>query len=135
MSDWPKEINHWAACARVASECSSVVHATLLEKIAAHIVSMETQLEAATENPIQINLGAGDIMISHIKWVDAQGISFAPMPDGYTGIGLNVDDQVAGKTTNEISATVVIKSSSIESLKVLRDAVQMAIAGFTVKGE
>ncbi|HFQ5986582.1 TPA: hypothetical protein ACHR7L_004902 [Yersinia enterocolitica] len=95
----------------------------------------EAELSAANEKPIQITLGAGDVMISHIKWPDAQGISFAPMPTGYTGIGLNVDEQVSGKNSGEIGANVIIKSSSIESLKVLRDIVLIAIAGFTVEGE
>ncbi|HDW3096821.1 TPA: hypothetical protein ACN9VU_004869 [Yersinia enterocolitica] len=95
----------------------------------------EAALSAANEKPIQITLGAGDVMISHIKWPDAQGISFAPMPTGYTGIGLNVDEQVSGKNSGEIGANVIIKSSSIESLKVLRDIVLIAIAGFTVEGE
>ncbi|CQJ65735.1 hypothetical protein [Yersinia enterocolitica] len=95
----------------------------------------EAELSAANEKPIQITLGAGDVMISHIKWPDAQGISFAPMPTGYTGIGLNVDEQVSGKNSGEIGANVIIKSSSIESLKVLRDIVLIAIAGFTVEGD
>ncbi|HIH8192959.1 TPA: ead/Ea22-like family protein [Yersinia enterocolitica] len=95
----------------------------------------EAALSAANEKPIQITLGAGDVMISHIKWPDAQGISFAPMPTGYTGIGLNIDEQVSGKNSGEIGANVIIKSSSIESLKVLRDIVLIAIAGFTVEGE
>ncbi|MHA3605047.1 hypothetical protein [Yersinia enterocolitica] len=97
--------------------------------------SAEAALSAASEKPIQITLGAGDVMISHIKWPDAQGISFAPMPTGYTGVGLNVDEQVSGKNSGEIGANVIIKSSSIESLKVLRDIVLIAIAGFTVEGE
>ncbi|HHZ4751351.1 TPA: hypothetical protein ACWDIM_004338 [Yersinia enterocolitica] len=98
-------------------------------------LAAEAELSAANEKPIQITLGAGDVMISHIKWPDAQGISFAPMPTGYTGIGLNVDEQVSGKNSGEIGANVIIKSSSIESLKVLRDIVLIAIAGFTVEGE
>ncbi|HFF9142703.1 TPA: hypothetical protein ACQ9T4_004270 [Yersinia enterocolitica] len=99
------------------------------------LLAAEVALSAANEKPIQITLGAGDVMISHIKWPDAQGISFAPMPTGYTGIGLNVDEQVSGKNSGEIGANVIIKSSSIESLKVLRDIVLIAIAGFTVEGE
>ncbi|HDL6747142.1 TPA: hypothetical protein PXJ82_002827 [Yersinia enterocolitica] len=108
---------------------SSII--TLIDRI----VKAEAALSAANEKPIQITLGAGDVMISHIKWPDAQGISFAPMPTGYTGIGLNVDEQVSGKNSGEIGANVIIKSSSIESLKVLRDIVLIAIAGFTVEGE
>ncbi|MGM8025525.1 hypothetical protein [Yersinia enterocolitica] len=99
------------------------------------LATAEAALSAANEKPIQITLGAGDVMISHIKWPDAQGISFAPMPTGYTGIGLNIDEQVSGKNSGEIGANVIIKSSSIESLKVLRDIVLIAIAGFTVEGE
>ncbi|HHK1644984.1 TPA: hypothetical protein ACQQWQ_004633 [Yersinia enterocolitica] len=98
------------------------------------IDNLKAELSAANEKPIQITLGAGDVMISHIKWPDAQGISFAPMPTGYTGIGLNIDEQVSGKNSGEIGANVIIKSSSIESLKVLRDIVLIAIAGFTVEG-
>ncbi|HHH0432830.1 TPA: hypothetical protein ACPZN0_004565, partial [Yersinia enterocolitica] len=90
------------------------------------LLAAEVALSAANEKPIQITLGAGDVMISHIKWPDAQGISFAPMPTGYTGIGLNVDEQVSGKNSGEIGANVIIKSSSIESLKVLRDIVLIA---------
>ncbi|HDL7189482.1 TPA: hypothetical protein PXN07_004055 [Yersinia enterocolitica] len=44
-----KQINHWAACARLTSECSSVVHADFLEKAADHITSIESQLEAAQQ--------------------------------------------------------------------------------------
>ncbi|HDL6643042.1 TPA: hypothetical protein SBJ50_002775 [Yersinia enterocolitica] len=108
---------------------SSII--TLIDRIE----KAEAALSAANEKPIQITLGAGDVMISHIKWPDAQGISFAPMPTGYTGIGLNVDEQVSGKNSGEIGANVIIKSSSIESLKVIRDIVLIAIAGFTVEGE
>ncbi|MHA3345257.1 hypothetical protein [Yersinia pseudotuberculosis] len=96
---------------------------------------LSAALDAANEKHVQITLGSGDVMISHIKWPDAHGISFAQMPDGYAGIGLNVDEQVYGKNSDEISATVVIKSSSIESLKVLRYMVQMAIDGFASEEE
>lgn len=40
-----QQINHWAACARLTSECSSVVHADLLEKVASHIISIESLQE------------------------------------------------------------------------------------------
>jgi hypothetical protein len=80
-------------------------------------------------------LGTGDVMISHIKWADAQGIAFAPMPAGKAGIGVNVDADVAGKSSDEIGAVFVVKAASVQSLEVLKEAVQMAIDGFKVEGE
>jgi len=80
-------------------------------------------------------LGTGDVMISHIKWADAQGIAFAPMPAGKAGIGVNVDADVAGKSSDEIGAVFVVKATSVPSLEVLKEAVQMAIDGFKVEGE
>lgn len=55
MSDWPEKINHWVACARLTSECSSVVHADLLEKAAVHIASIESLLEAAKKRIAELD--------------------------------------------------------------------------------
>ncbi|EPB8130358.1 TPA: hypothetical protein PXP79_001603 [Yersinia enterocolitica] len=53
-----QQINHWAACARLTSECSSVVHADLLEKAADHITSIESQLETARKRITELENAA-----------------------------------------------------------------------------
>ncbi|WP_447907839.1 hypothetical protein [Serratia fonticola] len=80
-------------------------------------------------------LGTGDVMISHIKWDAAQGIAFAPTPAGKTGIGVNFDAEMVGKHCDEIGAVFVVKSTSVQSLELLKEAVQMAIDGFKVEEE
>ncbi|WP_261372836.1 DUF551 domain-containing protein [Yersinia mollaretii] len=53
-----QQINHWAACARLTSECSSVVHADLLEKAADHITRIESQLETARKRITELENAA-----------------------------------------------------------------------------
>ncbi|MHA3496367.1 hypothetical protein [Yersinia enterocolitica] len=53
-----QQINHWAACAQLTSECSSVVHADLLEKAADHITSIESQLETARKRITELENAA-----------------------------------------------------------------------------
>ncbi|HDL8567100.1 TPA: hypothetical protein PXS11_001000 [Yersinia enterocolitica] len=50
-----QQINHWAACARLTSECSSVVHVDLLEKVADYITSIEGQLETAQKRIAELD--------------------------------------------------------------------------------
>lgn len=108
----------------------------------------KTKLEQRLQQPIKLPkgfyhdygvvhalLGVGDVMISHIKWPDAQGIAFSPMPEGKAGIGVNIDAEVAGVTSDNLGAVFIVKATSVLALEILRDSVQMAIDGFKVEGE
>lgn len=95
-----QQINHWAACARLTSECSSVVHADLLEKVADHITSIESQLEAAEK---QIGGSA-----SRIQELESQWENRAPTPFAYEAAcsALNVQRERA-EAVEAMTADVV----------------------------
>ena len=96
-----QQINHWAACARLTSECSSVVHADLLEKVADHITSIESQLEAAEKNNIEIQrdrdvwqstaFALRDDMKAQIERAEAAEARLL-VPDGWNELGPTYPD-------------------------------------------
>lgn len=109
-------------------------------------VDMVSELEQRLQQPmpkgflhqdgaIHALLGSNDVMISHVKRGDAHGIAFSPVPAGKKEIGINFDSDIAGKGIDEIGAVFTVESTSVQSLELLKEAVQMAIDGFKVEGE
>lgn len=78
------------------------------------------------------NLGAGDVLISNVNWPDSghAGVAFAPVPQPKRENLADYTDVVSGKSTQDIGSVFVVKSSSVESLLVLREKVDAAIANF-----
>lgn len=78
------------------------------------------------------NLGAGDVLISNVNWPDSghAGLAFTPVPQPKRENLADYTDVVSGKSTQDIGSVFVVKSSSVESLLVLREKVDAAIANF-----
>lgn len=78
---------------------------------------------------LEITLGAGDKFISTVTSPDATytGISISNRHDGERDIGGESFHFPTGTTTDDLDTLVVIKSSSIESLKALRRRIDEAI--------
>lgn len=87
------------------------------------------------DGAIHALLGSNDVMISHIKRNGVHGIAFSPVPAGKKEIGINFDSDIAGKFIDEIGVVFTVESTSVQSLELLKEAVQMAIDGFKVEGE
>ncbi|HEJ9415370.1 TPA: hypothetical protein SMM58_000207 [Proteus mirabilis] len=78
---------------------------------------------------LEITLGTGDKFISTVTYPDGlyTGVSISNRHDGERDIGGESFHFPAGTTTDDLDTLVVIKSSSIESLKVLRARIDEAI--------
>ncbi|WP_311746396.1 hypothetical protein [Proteus penneri] len=78
---------------------------------------------------LEITLGAGDKFISTVTSPDVTytGVSISNRHDGKGDIGGEPFHFPTGTTTYDLDTLVVIKSSSIESLKALRRRIDEAI--------
>lgn len=78
---------------------------------------------------LEITLGTGDKVISTVtyKEINFAGIAISNRHDGKRDIGGGPFHFPVGTTTDDLDTLVVIKSSSIESLKVLKARIDEAI--------
>ncbi|WP_447879802.1 hypothetical protein [Serratia fonticola] len=116
-------------------------HVEVVANLTRRLAELEGRLQQPIKLPVGFShqdrsphalLGTGDVMISHIKWADAQGIAFAPMPAGKAGIGVNVDADVAGKSSDGNHVKVGMWFSAADKLQQARSISEIVGPGVSV---